>query len=384
MISLVIITAGGKTMEYRKFEKSGVSPSLLGFGCMRFPTLENGEINEQEAKAMIDKAMAHGVTYIDTAYPYHNGDSEPFVGKVLKNYDRQSFYLATKLPIWNISCEEDVEKIFNEQLQRLDVDYVDFYLLHALDKEKWEKVSKYNILEHVEKMQKAGKIKYIGFSFHDEYEVFENIVKSYSWDFCQLQINYMDMDIQAGMKGIQLCDQLNLPVVVMEPIKGGSLATLPQKVADIFKQYDKHRSLSSWALRYVGSLPAVKVILSGMSTMEQVEDNLATFDQFQKLNEEEMALVEKVTKTLKAKTKNGCTGCKYCMPCPFGVNIPNNFKYWNCMSIYEDEKTFKEKYIRLQNEQASQCRQCGKCETMCPQHIAIREDLKRVVQDMES
>ena len=384
MISFVIITAGGKTMEYRKFEKSGVSPSLLGFGCMRFPTLENGEINEQEAKAMIDKAMAHGVTYIDTAYPYHNGDSEPFVGKVLKNYDRQSFYLATKLPIWNISCEEDVEKIFNEQLQRLDVDYVDFYLLHALDKEKWEKVSKYNILEHVEKMQKAGKIKYIGFSFHDEYPVFETILKAHHWDFCQLQLNYMDMNIQTGQKGVDLANQLGVPLVVMEPIKGGSLASLPEDVTKMFKDYDPDRTLASWALRYVGTLPGVKVILSGMSTLAQVQDNLKTFNDYHDLTEEEMAIVKKVADTLHARTKNGCTGCSYCMPCPFGVNIPSNFKYWNNCFIYDDEKLFKGKYEKMDDkEKASHCQQCGACERMCPQHISIREDLKRVVKDFE-
>lgn len=371
-------------MEYRNFEKLNINPSLLGFGCMRFPTLENGEINEKEAEAMIDKAIAHGVTYIDTAYPYHHGDSEPFVGRVLKKYNRNDFFLATKLPVWNVNCEDDVRRIFHEQLERLDVDYVDFYLLHALDKGKWEKVLKYNIIHIIEELRKEGKIKYIGFSFHDEYDVFEKIVKSHDWDFCQLQLNYMDMDIQAGMKGIQLCEKLNLPVIVMEPIKGGSLASLPDDVAQILKDDHPERSLSSWALRYVGTLPAVKVILSGMSTMDHVNDNLATFDQFKKLDENELELVNKVTKTLKARTKNGCTGCAYCMPCPFGVDIPSNFKYWNNRFIYDDAKTFQTKWHNMVDEKkASQCQQCGKCETMCPQHISIRDDLKRVVQDMK-
>lgn len=371
-------------MEYRNFKKLNIKPSLLGFGCMRFPTLENGEINEKEAEAMIDKAIEHGVTYIDTAYPYHNGDSEPFVGKVLKKYNRNDFFLATKLPIWNINSEDDVKRIFNEQLERLDVDYVDFYLLHALDNSKWEKVLKYNIINIIEELRNEGKIKYIGFSFHDEYDVFEKIAKYYPWDFCQLQLNYMDMDIQAGMKGIQLCTELELPVVVMEPIKGGSLASLPNDVAKLFKNYHPDNSLSSWALRYVGTLPAVKVILSGMSTMEHVNDNLATFDEFKKLDETELALVDKVTKTLKAKMKNGCTGCAYCMPCPFGVDIPGNFKYWNNRFIYDDPATFQTKWHNMVDEKkASQCKQCGKCETMCPQHIHIRDDLKRVVEDMK-
>ncbi len=371
-------------MERRQFEKLGIESSLLGFGCMRFPLDENGNIEEKEAEEMLDMAISHGVTYIDTAYPYHNGDSEPFVGRVLKKYDRNQYTLATKLPIWNVHSQEEAKDIFESQLQRLGVDYVDFYLLHALDAKKWEKVKEYHIIELCEQLRQEGKIKYLGFSFHDEYPVFETILKAHHWDFCQLQLNYMDMNIQAGQKGVDLANQLGVPLVVMEPIKGGSLATLPADVTKMFQDYDSKRTLASWALRYVGTLPGVKVILSGMSTLVQVKDNLKTFENYQNLNDEEMAIVEKVADTLHARTKNGCTGCGYCMPCPFGVNIPSNFKYWNNCFIYDDEKLFKGKYEKMSDqEKASHCQQCGACERMCPQQLPIREDLKRVVKDFE-
>lgn len=367
-------------MKKRGFPKLGVNPSMLGFGCMRFPLKEDGNIDEMEAERMIDKAMQSGVTYIDTAYPYHNGDSEPFVGRVLKKYDRESFFLATKLPIWKISSREEAKKIFEEQLQRLGVEYVDFYLLHALDKEKWDKVLEYDILSLCEELKEEGKIRFLGFSFHDVYSVFEEIIKYRDWDFCQLQLNYMDMDIQAGMKGYELAEKLKVPIVVMEPIKGGSLANLPEDVTQMFTEYNKEASLSSWALRYVGSLPNIKVILSGMSTYDQLLDNLDTFADFKELNEEELHLVQKVSDTLKARTQNGCTGCGYCMPCPFGVNIPNNFRYWNNGHIYDDHAMFKDKLNKMGGEFADMCKECGACEKMCPQQIKIREDLKKVIK----
>lgn len=366
-------------MKKRGFPKLGVAPSMLGFGCMRFPLQEDGNIDEVEAERMIDKAIALGITYIDTAYPYHNGDSEPFVGKVLKKYDRESFYLATKLPIWKIKSREEAKQVFEEQLKRLDVEYVDFYLLHALDKEKWDKVIEYDILSLCEELKEEGKIRFLGFSFHDVYSVFEEIIKYRDWDFCQLQLNYMDMDIQAGIKGYELAEKLQVPIVVMEPIKGGSLANLPEDVTKLFREANPDASLSSWALRYVGTLPNVKVILSGMSTYDQLEDNLKTFEDFKELNEQELHVVQKVSDTLKARTQNGCTGCAYCMPCPFGVNIPNNFRYWNSGYIYDEHDTFKAKLKNMGDEFADVCKECGACEKMCPQQIKIREDLKKVI-----
>lgn len=371
-------------METRKFEKLNVETSLLGFGCMRFPLTKDGKIEEVEAEKMIDLAIQSGVTYIDTAYPYHDGMSEPFVGRVLKKYERNSFKLATKLPIWKINSQEEAKEIFESQLKRLDVDYVDFYLLHALDSDKWKKVIEYNIIDMCEELRRDGKIKYLGFSFHDEFNVFEEIIRYHQWDFCQLQLNYMDMGIQAGQKGVDLANELGIPLVVMEPIKGGSLAALPEDVTKHFKDYAPDKTLASWALRYVGTLPGVKVILSGMSTLAQVEDNLKTFTDYKNLTDDELKIVEDVADTLHSRTKNGCTGCEYCMPCPFGVNIPGNFRYWNNRFVYDDEKLFKGKYAKMsEQEKASHCKECGACEKMCPQQISIREDLKRVVIDLE-
>ena len=371
-------------METRKFEKLNVETSLLGFGCMRFPLTKDGKIEEVEAEKMIDLAIQSGVTYIDTAYPYHDGMSEPFVGRVLKKYERNSFKLATKLPIWKINSQEEAKEIFESQLKRLDVDYVDFYLLHALDSDKWKKVIEYNIIDMCEELRREGKIKYLGFSFHDEFNVFEEIIRYHQWDFCQLQLNYMDMGIQAGQKGVDLANELGIPLVVMEPIKGGSLATLPEDVTKHFKDYAPDKTLASWALRYVGTLPGVKVILSGMSTLAQVEDNLKTFTDYKNLTDDELKIVEEVADTLHSRTMNGCTGCEYCMPCPFGINIPGNFRYWNNRFVYDDEKLFKGKYAKMsEQEKASHCKECGACEKMCPQQISIREDLKRVVIDLE-
>lgn len=370
-------------MEKREFEKLGIEASLLGFGCMRFSLDKDGNIEEVEAEQMLDLAIASGVTYIDTAYPYHNGDSEPFVGRVLKKYERNSFKLATKLPIWKINSQEEAREVFESQLKRLDVDYVDFYLLHALDADKWKKVLEYHIIEMCEELRQEGKIKYLGFSFHDEFHVFEEIIKAHQWDFCQLQLNYMDMGIQAGQKGVDLANELGVPLVVMEPIKGGSLASLPDDVTQMFKDYDNDSTLASWALRYVGTLSGVKVILSGMSTLAQVEDNLKTFQNYHNLSDEELAIVHQVSDTLHSRTKNGCTGCAYCMPCPFGVNIPNNFRYWNNCFVYENEELFKGKYQGMSDEEkASHCKECGACERMCPQQLPIREDLKKVVKDL--
>ena len=371
-------------MEYRKMENLGISPSVLGFGCMRFPLLSDGKIDEAEAERMLDQAIQSGVNYIDTAYPYHNGDSEPFVGKVLKKYRREDFYLATKLPIWEIKTKDDVKRIFDAQLDRLQVDYVDFYLLHALDAEKWKKVKELGIIEFVEDMKAQGKIKYIGFSFHDDYPVFEEILTYRKWDFCQIQLNYIDTDIQAGMKGYELTVKENVPLVIMEPIKGGSLAVLPDDVSAMFKEYAPDASVSSWALRWIASLPNVKVVLSGMSTFDQVMDNLDTYGDFKPLDEKELEIVNQVAAAIKARVKNGCTGCAYCMPCPFGVDIPKNFRIWNDYSMYGDEKAAKRRFYEEMGDQerADKCRKCGACEKMCPQSLPIREDLQRVIADM--
>ena len=372
-------------MEKRKMDKLGIAPSLLGFGCMRFPTLADGKIDEVIAEKMLDEAMAQGVTYYDTAFPYHGGDSEPFVGRVLNKYDRSSYFLATKLPIWLVESREAAEKVFEDQLKRLDKEYVDFYLIHALDKERFQKVKDLGIVEMCEDLRKTGKIRYLGFSFHDDYEVFEEIINYHDWDFCQIQYNYMDTDIQAGDKGYALAEKKGIPMVIMEPVRGGLLAGFSEDINEVFKKAAPDKSVASWAVRWVASHPNVKVVLSGMSTPEQVEDNLKTFNNFEPLSESEEATVEQVVKTLKSRVQNGCTGCRYCMPCPAGVDIPGNFRIWNDYHIYQNYGVVKNRWENELGEDAKpvNCAECGACEEQCPQKITIREHLKRVQEELD-
>lgn len=372
-------------MEKRKLEKLGIETSLLGYGCMRFPVTADGKIDEPEAEKLLKKAIDEGVNYIDTAYPYHNGESEGFVGKVLKQYDRSSLYLATKLPVWEVHKLEDVDTIFNEQLTRLQTDYVDFYLMHAMDKERWDKMLSLGVVKKLEEMKEEGKIKYLGFSFHDEYEVFEEIINYRDWDFCQIQLNYMDTEEQAGMRGYELAEKKQVPLVIMEPVKGGSLANFAADIADRFHALKPDASIASFALRFVGTLPNIKVVLSGMSTMEQVEDNLKTFNNFEPLSEAEQTEIADIVKTLRARVQNGCTGCNYCMPCPAGVNIPRNFRAWNTYHMYQNYNMVKGIWERELGDgaQAKNCIKCGKCEKVCPQRISIREDLEKVQADLD-
>lgn len=365
-------------MEYRKFEKLGISASALGFGCMRFPQTKDGKIDEAATMPLFEKAIENGLTYIDTAVPYHGGESELFVGKVLKRFGREKLLLATKLPPWQVNSREDAVKIFEQSLKKLDTDYVDFYLLHALNKDSWKKLQDLNIPQLCEQWRQEGKIRYLGFSFHDEYEVFEDIIKSRSWDFCQLQLNYMDTDEQAGLKGLKLAEQQGVPVVVMEPVKGGSLAALPEKPTKMLRELNQNTSTASWALRWIASQPNVKVVLSGMSTMEQVEDNLKTFGNFQPLTAHEMQVVEQVAEIIRASVKNGCTRCQYCMPCPKGVDIPQIFRIWNTYGMYENKAAAVRSLKDMGKEKRGwNCIECGKCEKLCPQSLPIRQDLKR-------
>ena len=373
------------TMEKRKLEKLGIETSLLGYGCMRFPTTAEGKIDREQAEKLLDTAYARGINYFDTAYMYHDGESESFVGEAMKKYDRSSFYFATKLPLWEVNTLEDVDRLFNEQITKLQTDYVDFYLMHAISKERWDKMLELGVVKRLEELKAEGKVKYLGFSFHDSYEVFEEVLRYRDWDFCQIQLNYMDTEIQAGMKGYALTEELNIPLVIMEPVKGGSLACFADDITAKFRALDPNASTASFALRWIGSLPNVKVVLSGMSNMEQVEDNLNTFGDFKPMNETELATIKEIVELINSRVQNGCTGCSYCMPCPAGVDIPGNYRAWNTYHMYQNYNMVKGSWERgLGDEkQAKNCIKCGKCEKVCPQKIQIRADLEKVQADID-
>lgn len=372
-------------MELRRIEKLGIDTSLLGFGCMRFPKNQDGTIDETRAEQMLDLAYQSGVNYYDTAYVYHEGKSEIFTGKALDRYDRGSYYLATKLPCWLVEKKEDALRLFEEQLTKLNKDYIDFYLLHALNRGSFDKMVELGVLEVMDRLKEEGKIRYLGFSFHDDYDAFEHIIKFRDWDFCQIQLNYMDTEEQAGMKGYALAEELGVPLIIMEPIKGGSLAKLPENAGRYLEEQEAGRTAASWALRWVGSLSNVKVILSGMSDEEQVQDNLNTFGNFKALSDKEVQAVAKVADTLRSKVKNGCTGCAYCMPCPAGVDIPKNFRIWNSYGMYDNEGELNWLWSNdiTAAAKAVNCVDCGQCEEACPQKLNIRDDLKTLHKEIE-
>lgn len=374
-------------MKKTVMEKLGVSPSLLGFGCMRFPETPEGKIDREKATPMLEAAYDAGVTYFDTAYVYHNGESEAFLGDVLSKKPRSSYFIATKLPVSWIEKEEDVLRIFNEQLLRLKTDHIDFYLLHAVNGNNWkEKILKFNIIEKCVRLKQEGKIRFLGFSFHDKYEIFKSILTYRDWDFCQIQYNYMDIDLQAGDKGYRLTKKLGVPLVVMEPVKGGSLANLPADASRPFRELRPDDSDAKWALRWVANHDNVKVILSGMSTIEQVRENLKTFSEFKPMCNRQKHAVKLVREALRARVKNGCTGCSYCMPCPSGVNIPGIFRTWNNFGIYGNVKDTVNRCneLKSKNTYSDKCVACGRCEKLCPQHINIIESLQTAKNELDS
>ncbi len=371
-------------MKYRSLGKNK-KVSILGFGAMRLPIIDNdyGKIDEPKAIELIRYAIDHGVNYVDTAYPYHSEKSEPLVAKVLKDGYREKAYVATKLPSWLIKTREDMDKYLDIQLGRLEVDYIDYYLLHALNKNHWDNYKKLGVFDFIEKAKKAGKIKHIGFSFHDDYEVFEEIIKGYDWDFCQIQMNYFDENYQAGLKGLKLAGELGIDLIIMEPLRGGRLAAqgsgLIQETWD--KAEQKHTS-AGWALRYLWNYPEVKVILSGMNNLDHIKENIAEASSAEAnmLTEKETELINEVKGIYKSRIKVDCTDCKYCMPCPNGVNIPGNFAIYNDSHMFDDKIHYIKQYNNfLKPEQrADQCIRCGECEPQCPQHIEIMDELENV------
>ena len=370
-------------MKYTKFAKND-HVSMLGFGMMRFPEKEDGSIDEELLEKMVDYAYANGVNYFDTAQVYYNDLSEINTGRCLSKYPRDSYYVTDKLSIWVIDSLEEVDKFFNAQLKKLQVDYIDYYLLHSLNKDYWKKILDMGALDYIVDKYEKGIIKNLGFSFHDDYETFEEIINYRHWDFCQIQYNYLDNEIQAGDRGYALAEKLGVDMVIMEPNKGGTLCRLPEHVVNEFTRLNPEASQANWAMRWVWSHPNCKVVLSGMSNMEQVIDNVNTAANFKPLNEEEQKAVQSVRKAILDSQRIGCTGCEYCLPCPFGVQIPRNFKIWNQGALTGDYDKEWARYRRLGDGDASHCMQCGHCESVCPQHLPIIESLQKLNQEITS
>ncbi|NMA22762.1 MAG: aldo/keto reductase [Spirochaetales bacterium] len=371
-------------MQRRKTEKWKSEPSLLGFGVMRMPTTEDGKIDRTLSDAMLKRAYEGGVTYFDTAYTYHGGESEPYLGTFLSSYPRESFQVASKMPHWEIQSLEDAKRIFAEQLDRVGVEYFDFYLIHSIGKEAFTKVVDLGVLAFLEEQQRAGKIIHLGFSFHQVYEEFAYILRYRPWDFCQIQYNFLDTEEQAGTAGYELATELGIPVIVMEPVKGGSLMTLGDDLRKRFTDLDPTASVASYALRWVADHPNVKLILSGMSTMGHVEDNLATLSPPIPLSERERTTLEEVGQIMRERVGNSCTGCAYCVPCPFGVDIPGNFALWNKARMFDSYQMIKNAWEsdEQQDKRPPACTECGVCIPLCPQMIDIPEDLKRVQDEL--
>lgn len=378
-------------MQTRVNIKNGDVLSILGFGCMRLPT-KNGGIDEPRSIQMIHDAIENGVNYFDTAYIYQAGKSEILVGKALASGYRERVKIATKLPPFMVSKLSGAQKILATQLERLQTDYIDYYLLHMLtDKAMFDRLVGLGALVWLEEMKSKGTIRNLGFSFHGSKADFESILQAYPWDFCQIQYNYMDEHNQATKDGLLLAASLGIPVIVMEPLRGGKLVThLPEQVKKAFMDSDPSRSPAEWALRWVWNHPEVTVVLSGMSDEAQASENIRIAGEVTpgSLTDQELAVFEQVKAELLARTKIPCTACGYCMPCPFGVDIPG------CFSCYNDKYLMGGKSVRSRYMQtlgimsakpanASQCKQCGRCESHCPQKIAIRDQLKTVSHEME-
>ncbi len=367
-------------MQYRKFGKLDWAASALGFGCMRLPTHGTpADIDEPEAMRMLHHAIEQGVNYIDTAYPYHAGQSEFFVGRALKaNNYRQKVRLATKLPCWKVESEKDFDLLLDEQLQKLQTETIDFYLLHALGKERWHKMRDLNVLTWAEKAIASGRIRYLGFSFHDDYAAFQEIVDATDqWTFCQIQYNYMDIENQAGTRGLQYAASKGLAVVIMEPLLGGRLVNPPQPVQKLWDAAPVQRTPAGWALQWLWNQPEVSLVLSGMSSMPQVEDNLRSASEsgVGTLSADDLARVDEARSIYHSLSPIPCTKCQYCMPCPNGVNIPHNFEIFNNGKMYDSLESARYDYQNFFNkaEWASECIACQLCEELCPQNIPISQ-----------
>lgn len=376
-------------MEHRLLGKTQASVSVLGFGAMRLPVRsDDADVDQAAAVEMIRWAIEHGVNYVDTAYVYHGGQGEVVVGRALRDGYRERVHLATKLPIWSVQQPSDCDRLFEEQLARLQTDRIDFYLLHCLQKRSWPAIRELGVLDWAERQRAAGRIGHFGFSFHDTYDALVEIVEAYDWSFCQLQYNFVNEEVQAGTRGVRYAAARGLGVIVMEPLFGGTLVEPPPTVQRIWEASDPPQRPVDLALRWVWNHPEVSLVLSGMSRLEQVRDNVAIAQRAGAgtLTPEEHALLAHVRDEYQRLAPIPCSRCGYCLPCPQGVQIPQNFEWYNQSAVYQgsSQALCRNLYLSLaETERAAACDGCRTCETRCPQELAIPELLQRVQEHFD-
>jgi predicted aldo/keto reductase-like oxidoreductase len=391
-------------MKYRKMGSLPWEVSALGFGCMRLPTTPIlHRVDEHQSISIIRKGIDLGINYVDTAWIYHMGNSEKILGKALQGGYRQKVKLVTKLPMMFMKKEEDFDRFLNQQLERLQTDYLDIYLFHMLNETNFEKMKQMNLLQKMEKARDDGKIKHIGFSFHDTLPVFKKIIDFYPWEMTQIQYNYLDTNVQATTQGLQYAYNKGIAVVIMEPLKGGRLANPPKEAMDVLNKSDNKKTPVDWALQFLWNRPEVACVLSGMGSMKMVEENCASADKsgIGSLTPHELTIIDQLTDISKKKIIVPCTACQYCMPCPAGVNIPQNFALLNNKSFssefsfmsklilmlflgnYKKLSTSKSDAVKNNNGRASLCIKCNKCISKCPQQINIPNELEKVIAVFE-